>query len=220
MEFVLIMPILMFLIMSIAQLSQIWLARNMVYYASYCGARAAMVYNPEDYSSNGVFYTNKGVVYRAAHSVLSYLNFSNDVEFLIRDNLWGETNYSRLPKYSPWARFSELVSIYSNPDDTNQNSEDLGDMKAVRVTVKFKFPLMIPFVSRFFSDVDKIEFDANGKPEKKGVWRMITGYLPTTTSDKDFDYITLYGTTILPKPVPTVKYPRVASEDMEDFLLE
>ena len=70
MEFVLVMPILVFMIFCTIQLSLVCMAKQLTHYAAYSAARAVVVYHPDDFSSNGVFYTQKVVAHRAACTVL------------------------------------------------------------------------------------------------------------------------------------------------------
>ena len=52
METVMILPIFVIIIFFILQISLVWGAKQMVSYAAYCGARAALVYNPADYDAD------------------------------------------------------------------------------------------------------------------------------------------------------------------------
>lgn len=83
-ETVLVLPIFVLIIFFIIQITFVWTAKQMTYYAAYCGARAALVYNPADYhaekqedgswESNG--FIRKGVVHHAACAVLSWISWS------------------------------------------------------------------------------------------------------------------------------------------------
>ncbi|HQC52385.1 MAG TPA: pilus assembly protein, partial [Lentisphaeria bacterium] len=64
MEFVLVMPILVFMIFCIAQLALVCMAKQLTHYAAYSAARAVIVYHPDDFSDNGVFYSDKGVAHQ------------------------------------------------------------------------------------------------------------------------------------------------------------
>lgn len=83
-ETVLVLPIFVLIIFFLIQISFVWTAKQMTYYAAYCGARAALVYNPKDYhaekQNDGSWRTNgfirKGVVHQAACTVLSWISWS------------------------------------------------------------------------------------------------------------------------------------------------
>lgn len=83
-ETVLILPIFVLIIFFIIQITFVWTAKQMTYYAAYCGARAALVYNPADYHAvkqkDGSWKTEgfirKGIVHHAACAVLSWISWS------------------------------------------------------------------------------------------------------------------------------------------------
>ncbi len=83
-ETVLVLPIFVLIVFFLIQITFVWTARQMTYYAAYCGARAALVYNPQDYHAekqdDGSWQTNgfirKGVVHQAACTVLSWISWS------------------------------------------------------------------------------------------------------------------------------------------------
>ncbi len=83
-ETVLVLPIFVLIVFFLIQITFVWTAKQMTYYAAYCGARAALVYNPQDYHAekqdDGSWQTNgfirKGVVHHAACTVLSWISWS------------------------------------------------------------------------------------------------------------------------------------------------
>lgn len=83
-ETVLVLPIFVLIVFFIIQITFVWTAKQMTYYAAYCGARAALVYNPVDYGSvereDGSWSTGglirHGVVHHAACTVLSWISWS------------------------------------------------------------------------------------------------------------------------------------------------
>jgi hypothetical protein len=83
-EAVLTLPIFVLIIFFIIQMVFVWTAKQMTYYAAYCGARAALVYNPADYGAeqqdDGSWktpgYIRTGVVHHAACAVLSWVSWS------------------------------------------------------------------------------------------------------------------------------------------------
>ena len=83
-ESVLVLPIFILIVFFIIQITFVWTAKQMTYYAAYCGARAALVYNPADYCAeqqedgswqSGGF-ISRGVVHQAACAVLSWISWS------------------------------------------------------------------------------------------------------------------------------------------------
>lgn len=83
MESVLILPIFVLIIFFLIQMTFVWVAKQMTYYAAYCGARAALVYNPADYNAekSGSGWSTggpirKGVVHHAACIALSWVSWS------------------------------------------------------------------------------------------------------------------------------------------------
>lgn len=96
METVMILPVFVIIIFFILQISLVWGAKQMVSYAAYCGARAALVYNPADYDAeqarDGHWATRslemggsqRGVVHFAACTVLSWVSWTltNDIQDL------------------------------------------------------------------------------------------------------------------------------------------
>jgi len=88
METVMILPVFVIIIFFILQISLVWGAKQMVSYAAYCGARAALVYNPADYDAeqakDGHWATRslemggsqRGVVHFAACTVLSWVSWT------------------------------------------------------------------------------------------------------------------------------------------------
>ena len=88
METVVILPLFVIIIFFIFQISLVWGAKQMVAYAAYCGARAALVYNPVDYdatlATDGHWETRSletggsqtGVVHHAACTVLSWVSWT------------------------------------------------------------------------------------------------------------------------------------------------
>lgn len=83
-EATLILPLYVLFIFFLIQITFVWTAQQMTYYAAYCGARAAMVYHPEEYGAekqkDGSWKTKgaikNGVVHYAACTVLSWISWS------------------------------------------------------------------------------------------------------------------------------------------------
>ena len=162
MEFVLIMPIFVFMIFCIIQLSLVCMAKQLTHYAAYSAARACIVYNPAEYSDGGKFYTNKGVAHRAACTALSWLGQMPGGENPLNVPGWGAVPGS--------GYISQQVLI--DPS----RSQIFTDVSAVKVTVVFRYPLHIPFAGSIIG-----YFNAGGKAE--GAWDIV-GLLPTDMPEK------------------------------------
>lgn len=196
MEFVLVMPILVFMIFCIMQLAIVCMAKQLVHYAAYSAARAAIVYNPSDYSENGKFFKNKGVAHQAACTVLAWLGQMPDGPDKITIPGWGDIPGS--------GYIRQQVAI-----DPNE-SEIMSDMPGVRVTVKFRFPLLIPFAG------DMIAY-FHGGGTSEGNWQvegLLPMDMPAKISPLKFNGVPCFTITescILPKPWDTVTFPRAES---------
>ena len=68
METVIVMPIILLLIFMIIQFAHVWIARQMVVYAAYCGARSLLVISPDDTDP-----TPQEAVQTAAEIALSWI---------------------------------------------------------------------------------------------------------------------------------------------------
>ena len=66
------MPLFVIIVFVIIQMSFVWVAKEVTHYAAYCGARAALVYNPADYAPSRDY----GVVKKAAMTPLSWISWS------------------------------------------------------------------------------------------------------------------------------------------------
>ncbi len=193
MEFVLVMPILVFMIFCTIQLSLVCMAKQLTHYAAYSAARAVVVYHPDDFSSNGVFYPQKGVAHRAACTVLSWLGQMPGGPSIFRIPDWGDVPGS--------GYINQQVAI--DP----ANSAILTDIPAVKVTVKFRYPLLIPFAGNIIG-----YFHGGGKAD--GNWDIV-GLLPTDMPEKlaatklaDTPCFTMTETCVLPMPWDNNMFPR------------
>ena len=171
-ETAVVLPILVLIIFFIIQITFVWTAKQMTYYAAYCGARAALVYNPADYNAiqrdDGSWATNgfirRGVVHRAACTVLSWVSWS----LAGYDQLGMGTAYSQddsndfsigsyqVPlsgnvKNQVAVKVSEYEKIDDESDDDNGGGTSQVEktpihqqFPAVTVTVAFRCPLFIP----------------------------------------------------------------------------
>ena len=171
METVLVLPIFVLIVFFVIQMTFVWTAKQMTYYAAYCGARAALVYNPADYCAtqqdDGSWATggfvNKGVVHQAACTVLSWVSWSlggYDLSggrglFYTNNNAWNELKNFRVGTYSVplssnvrnqvFVNVSEYEKIGGNSGKGKQTHAPVDEQfPAVTVRVKFRCPLFIP----------------------------------------------------------------------------
>ena len=230
MECALVMPLLVFLIFMLIQLSLVCMARQVVHYAAYSAARATLVYHPNDYGGmigeNFVFYEKFGVAYQAACQALAWVGQvgGGDAKFSIPD--WGEIPASGYIRDQ--VSIDGLNSAMLSADQAGGVSQS--HVPAVKVTVKFHYPLHIPMAGTI------IAFFAGGG-EGGDNWNTV-GLLPGNmkdVSDKYYSYqgsealrnrtglpfITLTESYILPRLWDTVTFPRaerspyLATEEIE-----
>lgn len=126
-EAIVVLPLFIFIVFLFVQSTFVWTARQMTAYAAYCATRAALVYNPSDYKSDG------GVAKRAACEVLGWISFSHKGSSPITIPTTTKGADYVLPASHG---ISDQVSVkVSNEDD---------GFPAVTATVSFKYPLIIP----------------------------------------------------------------------------
>ena len=199
MEFVLVMPLFVFMIFCIIQLSLVCIAKQMVHYAAFSAARAAIVYNPADYSyEDGQFMMSSGPVHRAACTALATMGQlpsgnSDSADPLI------------IPGWGPVPGSGFLTTMPQVAID-DRNSCILKDVPAVKVTVQFLYPLTIPVAGPIIS-----YFHLGGKAE--GNWTS-AGLIPSDMQEKnrpiykDMRFFFLRETCIMPLPWDNNMVPR------------
>ena len=174
METVMVLPPLVIIIFVIIQLCLVWGAKQMVAYAAYCGARAALVYNPADYDAekqkDGHWETRPlalggsqtGVVHHAACTVLSWVSWSltNDQALSanasaagLASNALGDFRLGWVTSVPLSSRIRGLVRVAVSEFEAidAEGGSDEADttpverqFPAVTVRVRFEFPLFIP----------------------------------------------------------------------------
>ena len=205
-EFVIVMPILVFMIFGTIQISMVWMARLMTRYAAYCAARTAIVYHPKDYTDK----QQSGPVHRAACIVLAWTGMSNGESSNILIHGWGNGS---IPGSIDIAK---QVSV--KVEDVTENSQTLPAKKAI---VTFHYPLVIPYAGSLIAHF------ANGG---KGKWDLVHYKIDNEDNkpeksdfhgDHEIDmhsgdpgtYITLTESCIMPQPWDTNAYPRASVRD-------
>ena len=137
MECVLVLPVLVTLIFAIAQFALIWYAQIMTHYAAYNAARAALVYNPAEYSDNGVFKSVSGPCWEAAVRSLAWMSSSAGNS--------GPVAYSHV---AGWGLIPNSSQIANQVRINQSESEEQSDPPCVKVCVDFEFPLLVPVLGR------------------------------------------------------------------------
>ncbi len=204
-EAVLVLPVFLFLVFFLVQSTFVWTAHQMTLYAAYCAARAALVYNPEDYAGNG------GVAKRAACMVLGWISFSHKGNTPVRIPS-KNGGYYELPASDGIA---DQVSVTIEESAAQRDEADAADGKAeaksaalpvVTATVDFKYPLIVPFGALFLVDV---VYPQGGPPA-----------LDVKEEDGGWHYVHVRESYTLPKPYRTETFPVVPDEDREALQLK
>ena len=188
-EAVIVLPVFVFILFLLIQATFVWTARQMTVYAAYCAARAALVYNPKDYSAN-----DSGVAHKAACTVLSWISFSD--------------------KGSNPIKISTSTGTYDVPcsDDIGNQvrvsiEEESGGLPAVKATVDFKYPLIIPFGGIVFAYNPKISGWDSG-PAEGGL--IASG---DAVEEDSRQYLYIRESYTLAKPYKTETFPLAAEGD-------
>ena len=200
MECVLVLPLLTLLIFAVVQFSLIWYAQLMTHYAAYNAARAALVYNPAEYSENGVFYDSKGPCWEAAVTTLSWLSSSVDggsgsVHAMI-------PNWGMVPNSS---HIENQVRI-----DKRESAEGGAKEPCVKVRLTFDYPLHVPVIGKMISYMlntsgDEDMWSPTGWTPDPGRYAATEAAAhPVMKSD----YIRLHAYCVMPKPWATTCFHR------------
>jgi len=209
-ETVLILPVLLLIILYLLQLIFVLLAKEMTYYASYCGARAALVYNPSDYNVSG-----GGVVGEAVCTVLAWVSQSVEGSTPLKIPVDGGEDYT-IPR-SDHVRKQVQVTIREGLSTDMENPRSDEDFPMVSVTVDFKCPLLIPVGGRIFAGLTR---DKNREPRVAG-GDTVSEFADIVARGAEneegrgwlYNYITISETCSLGKPYNTVTFPRIPQED-------
>lgn len=176
-EFVLIMPIMFVMIMTVMQLAHIWMARQVVKYAAYCAARAALTSNKvtahahardaakqvcawitfsenaEDLekiagSSNRSFWWNSGNI--GVMQGEAYMSGINSIKASWDKNITAqETEIPGWGKIPHSSSLDSRIRVYAGLCDiSGYNAEYPWDTLA---TVEFDFPLLMPVAGKMLS---------------------------------------------------------------------
>lgn len=188
MEAVIAMPILLFLIFVIIQFAHVWTAKQMVSYAAFCAARAALVAPPSE---------QLGAAQNAARVALSWMCFADRGESGVVVPGWGKVNGSG----------SVQARVIMEPRDLICNGTSASD-QVVAVRVRFRFPLLI---SGMAANKVLATFAAgSGATASSGgfIENLAAAAQDTDTSiDGFWPWIELTDTCVLPMPYSTGLFP-------------
>ena len=205
MEAVLCLPILLFLVSAIVQFARIWEARLFTKHAAYNAARAALVYNVEEYASSSAgkkieFRPTSGPVWLAAVNTLAWKSATHSSAG--RDADYAFPGFGKDPDYriANSAFIRQQVRI-----DKTGSWESNG---AVRVTVQFKFPLLFSVFAlgamQGHPDEDPAPL-VHPPPDSHSQG--------TRWDDAAIPHILLTESCTLPKPWSSARHPRVSSAE-------
>ena len=190
-EFVLTMPVLVLLIMVVVQVSQIWMARQLVVYSAFCAARSVICANPQEHSA---------AAYNAARTALSVVTLpggGKDEKSFVPVPGWG---------YVANAGGIDERRLSVGIDKVEELLDVFGTApQRVTATVKYKFPLMVPVAGAM------IGWYASGRSYKDGDWE-IYGWTRSDPSQHldGFPYIELTESCAVPLPYSTRNLPYLA----------
>lgn len=218
-ETVILLPVILIIIFYLLQMIFVLLAKEVTYYAAYCGARAALVYNPADYADTNRVGSGGGVVGEAACTVLSWISQSVEgsepLKIAASDGDY-EVPRSENIRNQVSVKIVEGLSLpYSEEELKKLNIEKLKEpFPIVRVTVTFKCPLLIPLGGRIFAGLANSPFQSEAKDTVSTFAEVVAA--GAAKEDKRgwlYNYIEVQETCSLAKPYNTATFPLVPEDD-------
>ena len=218
-ETVILLPVILIIVFYLLQMIFVLLAKEVTYYAAYCGARAALVYNPADYADANRVGSGGGVVGEAACTVLSWISQSvegseplkiaaseGDYEVPRSENIRNQVSVKIV---------EGLTLPYGEEELKKLNIEKLEEaFPIVRVTVTFKCPLLIPLGGRIFAGLANSPFQSEAKDTVSTFAEVVAA--GAAKEDKRgwlYNYIEVQETCSLAKPYNTATFPLVPEDD-------
>lgn len=218
-ETVILLPVILIIVFYLLQMIFVLLAKEVTYYAAYCGARAALVYNPADYADTNRVGSGGGVVGEAACTVLSWISQSvegseplkiaaseGDYEVPRSENIRNQVSVKIV---------EGLTLPYGEEELKKLNIEKLEEaFPIVRVTVTFKCPLLIPLGGRIFAGLANSPFQSEAKDTVSTFAELVAA--GAAKEDKRgwlYNYIEVQETCSLAKPYNTATFPLVPEDD-------
>lgn len=218
-ETVILLPVILIIVFYLLQMIFVLLAKEVTYYAAYCGARAALVYNPADYADTNRVGSGGGVVGEAACTVLSWISQSVEgsepLKIAASDGDY-EVPRSENIRNQVSVKIVEGLSLpYSEEELKKLNIEKLKEpFPIVRVTVTFKCPLLIPLGGRIFAGLASSPFQSEAKDTVSTFAEVVAA--GAAKEDKRgwlYNYIEVQETCSLAKPYNTATFPLVPEDD-------
>ena len=236
METVIVMPIILLLIFMIIQFAHVWIARQMVVYAAYCGARSLMVIAPNDTNP-----TPQEAVQTAAEIALSWICLADNSAAGDAGRLtvpgWGKIPgtgtrtwsnaqpngrvKAEILKYVEKVGNEEIERYYDGngtPKETrylDAYTVDTGNDEKpfVAVKVTFRFPLLIPGMGVNAILGNQANNNQQGVRPTTGetetdFYRNLATMAGNPILIDGWPYITLSETCVLPMPYSTRNFPK------------
>ena len=235
-ETVILLPVILIIIFYLLQMIFVLLAKEVTYYAAYCGARAALVYNPADYADTNRVGSGGGVVGEAACTVLSWISQSvegseplkiaaseGDYEVPRSENIRNQVSVKivELLNKPSQLRYDDTIVYPMGGDMGRSNSSSNiyatspnSEFPIVRVTVTFKCPLLIPLGGRIFAGLANSPFQSEAKDTVSTFAEVVAA--GAAKEDKRgwlYNYIEVQETCSLAKPYNTATFPLVPEDD-------
>lgn len=249
MEFVLVAPLILLLVSFVLQFAHIWTARQMTAYAAYCATRAALVVPPGE---------QEAAAKKAAELACSWMTLVGLPESVVAarnqaavskrvylGRLHGRKDVSEYQVYyentTPfggevaipgWGTIpgSDSAKVRVAETEVVPGYNGTGD-PVIAVTVKFKFPLVLPLAGRMVSwaanrdageGLEKFDYgqhklkggnkpawagqevvmNKSGESEERG-----SAHNSSSHADGKFPFIELVETCVLPMPYSTARFP-------------
>ena len=222
MEFVLTMPILVVLIMLILQFAQLWLVREVVSYAAFCAARSTLCVVPMEQSDaakkaamqvlawvNAFGGSNGGTGSKGTYDAGAMSDIKAGYEFDYYEGTADDSGNLKIPGWGGVPESSGLSDRVKVELDILSTARNIGGKKPVAsaVTVKYKFPMLVPIAGQMISYLAK-----NSASESQYV--KSEDLMPGWTGEEEtFDgvpYIELVETGVVPMPYSTANFPFMA----------
>lgn len=222
------MPLFVIIVFVIIQMSFVWVAKEVTHYAAYCGARAALVYNPADYAPSRDY----GVVKKAAMTPLSWISWSLNAPSDWSNFKIGLTDVplSSYVRSQTHVEVEEYKVIGETDRQRAANVPIEAQFPAVTVTVSFDCPVFIPLagpIVAYFFGAKKAGLSTEGAvgmngfmaPDGGVVDATLMPYCPDPAMENWFHYsIRLTERCTLAKPWKTVTFPVMSDDDRRNVL--
>lgn len=218
-ETVILLPVILIIVFYLLQMIFVLLAKEVTYYAAYCGARAALVYNPADYADTNRVGSGGGVVGEAACTVLSWISQSVEgsepLKIAASDGDYEVPRSENIRNQVSVKIVEGLTLPYGEEELKKLNIEKLKEpFPIVRVTVTFKCPLLIPLGGRIFAGLASSPFQSEAKDTVSTFAEVVAA--GAAKEDKRgwlYNYIEVQETCSLAKPYNTATFPLVPEDD-------